>query len=87
MQKLTLTQLYLLKEKYKEHQKASKKFAGSRCWKVHETVELNKVLNNIRANQVNQLELKPIISNVGMSSCNLRKYLAQLIKQLSEYSK
>ena len=47
-------------------------------------LKLHKVLNNTRFNQVNQLELKQIISNVRTATYNLRKYLAQIIKQLSE---
>ena len=54
---------------------------GSFPGKFYGTAKLHKVPNN---GTVDQLPLKPIISNIGMAAYNLAKYLVQLLKPLSK---
>ena len=49
--------------------------------KFYRTAKLNKVPNN---STVEDLPLRPIISNIGTATYDLAKYLAQLLKPLSE---
>ena len=54
---------------------------GSSPGKFYGTAELHKVPNN---STVEHLQLRPIISNIGTATYDLAKYLAQLLKLLSE---
>ena len=54
---------------------------GSSPGKFYGTAKLHKVPND---GTVEQLSLRPIISNIGTATYDLAKYLAQLLKPLSE---
>ena len=54
---------------------------GPSSRKFYWTAKLNKVPNN---GAVEHLPLRPIISNIGTATYDLAKYLAQLLKPLSE---
>ena len=54
---------------------------GSLPGKLYGTAKLHKVANN---GTVEELPLRPIISNIGTVTYDLAKYLAQLLKALSE---
>ena len=54
---------------------------GSSPGKFYGTAELHNVSNN---STVEHLPLRPIISNIGTATYDLAKYLAQLLKLLSE---
>ena len=54
---------------------------GSSPREFYGTAKLHKVPNN---STVEYLLLRPIISNIGTATYNLAKYLAQLLKPLSE---
>ena len=54
---------------------------GSSPGKFYGTAKLHKVSSN---STVEQLPLRPIISNIGTATYDLAKYLAQLLKTLSE---
>ena len=54
---------------------------GSLPGNLYGTARLHKVSNN---STVEHLPLRPIISNIGTATYDLAKYLAQLLKLLSE---
>ena len=55
--------------------------AGSAPGKFYGTAKIHKLLPN---DTINELPLRPIVSNIGSATCHLSKYLAKLLSPLSK---